>query len=141
MIIHDRDGKKQKEISLSNENVLLRGCHMRNTSRAYGLTIYTGHDTKIMQNSAQAAYKFSDLEIGTNRAILVILSLQLILALLAAGRGSYISLNNITNINEVIKNTLPAPLLYLQLVGTFILILTNFVPLSLIVTLELVKFW
>lgn len=29
----------------------------------------------------------------------------------------------------------------MQLIGTWILILTNFVPISLVVTLELVKFW
>ena len=32
-------------------------------------------------------------------------------------------------------------MLFIQLFGSWILMLTNFVPISLIVTLELVKFW
>ena len=43
---------EEKEIALSIDNILLRGCHMRNTKRAYGLVAYTGHETKIMQNSS-----------------------------------------------------------------------------------------
>ena len=48
-----------KEISLSADNLLLRGCKLRNTEYAYGITIFQGHDTKIMMNSAKAEYKFS----------------------------------------------------------------------------------
>jgi phospholipid-transporting ATPase len=53
---------------------LLRGSSIRNTNYIYGVVVFTGHDTKIMKNSAAAKYKFSSLEILTNKAILVVLS-------------------------------------------------------------------
>lgn len=38
---------------LSNENVVLRGCCIRNTKVVYGLAVYTGRDTKLMRNSGE----------------------------------------------------------------------------------------
>lgn len=35
---------------LSKDNLLLKGCSLRNTEWVYGITIYTGHDTKLMKN-------------------------------------------------------------------------------------------
>lgn len=35
-------------ISLRADNLLLRGSRIRNTEFIYGVTIYQGHDTKIM---------------------------------------------------------------------------------------------
>ena len=60
-------------ISLGPENVLLRGMNLRNTESIYGLVVYTGHDTKVMRNSASAKYKFSKLEKMMNKAILIVL--------------------------------------------------------------------
>ena len=41
-----------KPLSLGVENFLLWGSSLRNTDFIYGLVVYTGHDTKIMKNSA-----------------------------------------------------------------------------------------
>ena len=43
-------------------SLLVRGSSLKNTEWVYGLVVYTGHDTKIMRNSAQSRSKFSNLE-------------------------------------------------------------------------------
>jgi len=35
------------KISISNNNILLRGCSLKNTKYVYGLVCNTGHETKI----------------------------------------------------------------------------------------------
>lgn len=47
----DSNGKK---ISLGADNMILRGCKLRNTEWVIGVTVFSGHDTKIMMNSAKA---------------------------------------------------------------------------------------
>lgn len=79
------DGKK---ISLGADNMILRGCKLRNTEYVYGVTVFSGHDTKIMMNSAKAQYKFSTLELMSNRAILMVLGTQFTLATIASAIGT-----------------------------------------------------
>jgi magnesium-transporting ATPase (P-type) len=62
-------------ISLGADNMVLRGSSLRNTEYVYGIAVFTGHDTKVMQNSAQAKMKFSRLDLMTNRCIFVIMIL------------------------------------------------------------------
>jgi magnesium-transporting ATPase (P-type) len=64
---------KGQQISLGPENMLLRGSILRNTESAFGISIFTGHDTKMMQNAAKAVYKSSSLEDKTYRAIGIVL--------------------------------------------------------------------
>jgi magnesium-transporting ATPase (P-type) len=52
----------EKEISLGVDNVVLRGSTIRNTESIFGLVLYCGHDSKVMMNSANAKFKFSNLE-------------------------------------------------------------------------------
>lgn len=40
-----------KQVPLGPDQVLLRGAQMRNTPWAYGLTVFTGHETKLMRNA------------------------------------------------------------------------------------------
>ncbi|KAM7319655.1 hypothetical protein ACRRTK_021338 [Alexandromys fortis] len=42
---------------LDHDRLLLRGCIIRNTDWCYGLVIYTGPDTKLMQNSGRSTFK------------------------------------------------------------------------------------
>ena len=67
---------------------MLRGMSLRNTEYAYGVAIFTGHDTKVMKNSAPAKYKFSRLELLTNHSIYIIFLIQCVLALIAALIGA-----------------------------------------------------
>jgi magnesium-transporting ATPase (P-type) len=62
-------------ISLGADNMVLRGSSLRNTEYVYAIAVFTGHDTKVMQNSAQAKMKFSRLDLMTNRCIFVIMFL------------------------------------------------------------------
>jgi phospholipid-translocating ATPase len=68
--------------------MLLRGSTLRNTDCAFGIAIFTGHETKVMKNSAQALPKWSNLEGKGNTAIYIVLMSQLIIAIIAAWFGS-----------------------------------------------------
>ncbi|KAG7228709.1 hypothetical protein INR49_008487 [Caranx melampygus] len=57
-IIH-RSGRRD---ALYKENLLLRGCTIRNTEEAVGIVIYAGHETKAMLNNNGPRYKRSKLE-------------------------------------------------------------------------------
>ena len=40
-----------KQVPLGPDQILLRGAQMRNTPWAYGLVVFTGHETKLMRNA------------------------------------------------------------------------------------------
>lgn len=55
------------KVSLSSENLLLRGSSLRNTEYVLGFIVYSGHQTKIMMNSTNARFKMSKIEKETNK--------------------------------------------------------------------------
>nr|CAG8507514.1 1340_t:CDS:10 [Entrophospora candida] len=61
-----KDGADIKTEPISINDVLLRGCVLRNTEWVIGLVLYTGTDTKIMLNSGDTPSKRSRIEIETN---------------------------------------------------------------------------
>lgn len=129
-------GSREK-IALNAENVVLRGSSLRNTEFVYGLTVFTGHDTKVMKNSLQGKYKFSKLEILVNKSMIIVFVLQIILALIAAICGGVFLSNYKQTAEYIFEND--NKLGFMSLFGTWILIFTNFVPISMLVTLEVVK--
>lgn len=132
-----------KVLSLNIDNLLLRGSRLMNTEYIYGVTVFQGHDTKIMQNSAQAKYKFSKLELATNNTIMLTLCVQVCLALIGALVGATwtVGVGKSANYMGGQKTDYGFGYYLIQMTGTWILIFTNFVPISLMVTLEMVKFW
>jgi magnesium-transporting ATPase (P-type) len=72
-------------VSLSNKNVLLRGCTVHQCEWVCGLVVYTGKQTKVMQKSSKtSAVKFSNMEKLVNKCIFVILSTSIALAIVSA---------------------------------------------------------
>lgn len=47
----------REPLSLDIDQMLLRGSSLRNTEFIYGIAVYTGHDTKVMKNSANSRVK------------------------------------------------------------------------------------
>ena len=74
---------------LSIDNLILRGCTLRNTSWVIGLILYTGSDTKTMQNSNLASSKQSKTEKETDLDVIVNFVILTIVCLLSAIVNSF----------------------------------------------------
>ena len=72
-------GSNDEKVSVSNEQVLLRGCSLRNTKFAIGLVIYVGKETKQMQNSGPLKRKSTSLDAAMNDIVLTIFFLLICL--------------------------------------------------------------
>ena len=59
-----------KQYSLDNDKILLRGCMLRNTQWCYGVVIFAGRDTKLMQNSGKTKFKRTSIDRLLNFIIL-----------------------------------------------------------------------
>ena len=66
------------------DQILLRGSSLRNTEWIIGVCVFTGHETKIMMNSAKAIQKKSKLEIATEKYLLLVVLIQFLVCLVAA---------------------------------------------------------
>ncbi|XP_078475030.1 phospholipid-transporting ATPase IA-like isoform X1 [Lampetra fluviatilis] len=124
---------------LGPDQVLLRGAQLRNTQWVVGVTVYTGHDTKLMQNSTSAPLKRSNMDKVTNVQILILFVILLAMALISSigaevwnrehSKGDwYLGFMDVKAVNFG-YNFL-----------TFIILYNNLIPISLLVTLEVVKF-
>ena len=142
------DGKK---ISLSAENLLLRGSSLRNTDWVIGVVTFAGHDTRIMKNSIGSKQKFSKLEKLITKSIVIIFLIECVLCFIAAAFSTvWIKINDEkTNayLDMMAISSLDADWewyeyiqLFLKTFFTWILLFTNMVPISLLVTMEVVKF-
>ena len=56
--------------ALDNDKILLRGCVLRNTQWCYGVVIFAGRDTKLMQNSGKTKFKRTSIDRLLNYIIL-----------------------------------------------------------------------
>eukprot|EP00069_Balaena_mysticetus_P016149 bmy_09703T0 len=61
---------KENKFPLSNQNMLLRGCVLRNTEWCFGLVIFAGPDTKLMQNSGRTKFKRTSIDRLMNTLVL-----------------------------------------------------------------------
>ncbi|KAF8200726.1 calcium transporting ATPase [Pholiota molesta] len=130
------DGGMPKQVPLGPDQVLLRGAQLRNTQWVYGLTVFTGHETKLMRNATAAPVKRTAVERQVNAQIVFLFILLLALSL-GSTVGSSIRSWFFSNAQWYLFETS-------SLTGrdilTFIILYNNLIPISLIVTMEVVKF-
>uniref|UniRef100_A0A915BCA8 Phospholipid-transporting ATPase n=2 Tax=Parascaris univalens TaxID=6257 RepID=A0A915BCA8_PARUN len=124
------------------ENMLLRGCKIRNTTFVEGVVLYAGKDTKAMMNNSGVRYKRSSLELATNRFILYCVAILIVMCLFG-GIASMLWLfsfaPDITAVIFIILNT-KSPITegIVNLVSS-ILNYQILIPLSLYISVELIK--
>ena len=146
--IHDNNGildiNKKDVFYFNYDNFILRGSSLRQTEYIIGVAIYIGHNTKTMKNNPRAKQKISKLEKSMNYQILFIFIFQIILSILAAiiNLIMYNSKNNfIERFVKIAENTDYFLLRFIKMIGTWTLLLTNFVPIPLLSSLEFIKFF
>ncbi|ROW12833.1 hypothetical protein VMCG_00743 [Cytospora schulzeri] len=138
-------GAGEKELALNPEQLLLRGATLRNTPWIHGIVVFTGHETKLMRNANAAPIKRTKVEKQMNLLVLMLVGTLLILSVVCTvgdlimrsvdGDGlTYLGLTSLTSAQLVAKQ-------FAQDMVTYWVLFSALVPISLFVTVELVKYW
>ncbi|KAL6585171.1 putative phospholipid-transporting ATPase 4 [Orobanche minor] len=69
---------------LDPSQVLLRDSKLRNTTYVYGVVIFTGHDSKVMQNATKSPSKRSRIEKQMDKIIYILFSLLLFISFISS---------------------------------------------------------
>uniref|UniRef100_A0A8C5GLD3 Phospholipid-transporting ATPase n=1 Tax=Gouania willdenowi TaxID=441366 RepID=A0A8C5GLD3_GOUWI len=127
-------------VPLGPDQVLLRGAQLRNTQWVVGIVVYTGHDSKLMQNSTKAPLKRSNVERVTNMQILVLFGILLVMALVSSVGAAIWNKEHTEDACWYLSRAGDISTNFAYNLLTFIILYNNLIPISLLVTLEVVKF-
>uniref|UniRef100_A0A4W5L1C8 Phospholipid-transporting ATPase n=1 Tax=Hucho hucho TaxID=62062 RepID=A0A4W5L1C8_9TELE len=131
---------RKDRIPLDLDNMMLRGCRIRNTDECHGLVIFAGADTKIMRNGGKTRFKRTKIDELMNYMVYTIF---VILVLLCAG----LAIGNTFWYEEVGskawylndgKDQTASYRGFLSFWG-YIIVLNTMVPISLYVSVEVIR--
>ncbi|KAG6844765.1 hypothetical protein H0H87_003988 [Tephrocybe sp. NHM501043] len=134
--------EEQKAESVTINELLLRGCAIRNTSWVIGLVVFTGADTKIMLNGGDTPSKRSKIERETNFNVLVNFGVLTAMCLISAIFSGLADAQTGTSTSFFEENTEPTDSPVINAIVTFVSCLIafqNIVPISLYISIEIVK--
>ncbi|KAM9817491.1 phospholipid-transporting ATPase VD [Neosynchiropus ocellatus] len=125
-------------VGLHKNNLLLRSCTLRNTKTVVGLVVYAGHETKAMMNNSGPRYKRSLLERRLNIDVLWCV-LLLVVMCLTASVGHALWLLQFKDPIFLVDQDTPPALAGFYVFWTMIIVLQVLIPISLYVSIEIVK--
>ena len=132
-------------ILIDSKSFLLRGCTLRQTDYIIGVAIYIGENTKTMINAPKVKIKHSTVESIMNKQIILVFILQIVISFIASFIHvilyikDFKSLQSYIYVGQLKKENLIR--LLFKIAGTWALVLSNIVPISLLVTMETIKFF
>ncbi|XP_074135531.1 phospholipid-transporting ATPase IC [Sminthopsis crassicaudata] len=125
---------------LDADKILLRGCVIRNTDFCHGLIIFAGADTKIMKNSGKTRFKRTKIDYLMNYMVYTIFVLLILLSAgLAIGHAYWEA--QVGNYSWYLydgEDYTPSYRGFLNFWG-YIIILNTMVPISLYVSVEVIR--
>ena len=132
------------DIPLDSKQLLLKGAKLKNTQWVIGIVVYSGLDCKIMKNSKDPVTKYSSVEKLMNQALIYIFIFQGILCIISAIlRGYYYKKNKLNKADGIVKSFGYTMYSYTKEsffnYFTYLLLLNTLIPISLIITVEVVK--
>ncbi|XP_030564808.1 phospholipid-transporting ATPase ID isoform X3 [Drosophila novamexicana] len=140
---------RNQRFALDNDKILLRGCVLRNTQWCYGVVVFAGVDTKLMQNSGKTQFKSTGVDRLLNFIIIgIVLFLISICAFFALACAIWEGL-----IGQHFQLYLPwehiipqemvasgATVIGLLVFFSYAIVLNTVVPISLYVSVEVIRF-
>jgi phospholipid-transporting ATPase len=135
----------KQTIPISPNQILLRGCSLRNTEYIVAAVIFTGHETKVMMNSMNVPSKRSTLEKKLDKLILALFATLFTMCVIGAiGSGVfinekyfYLGLRGRVEDQFNPKNRFVVTILTMF---TLITLYSTIIPISLYVSIEMIKF-
>ncbi|KAJ5583555.1 ATPase P-type K/Mg/Cd/Cu/Zn/Na/Ca/Na/H-transporter [Penicillium sp. DV-2018c] len=126
----------QEKLPLTNNEIAYRGSVLRNTDRALGMVIYTGEECKIRMNANKnPRIKKPALQDKVNRVVMLIVVLVVMLAVVCTVAYKYWS-------HDVERNSwylTDASVSYGPIFTSFLIMFNTMIPISLYVSMEIVK--
>ncbi|KAK1425808.1 hypothetical protein QVD17_21169 [Tagetes erecta] len=137
---------QNQTLPLGPNQILLRGCSLRNTEYIVGAVVFTGHETKVMMNAMNVPSKRSTLEKKLDKVIATLFGVLLSMCLIGAigsalfVNGSYYYLQLGINVEADQFNPGNRPLVFVLSIFTLITLYSPIIPISLYVSIEMIKF-
>lgn len=140
----------QEHHPLSPQQLLLRDSKLRNTDYVYGVVIFAGHDTKVIQNSTAPPSKRSKIERRTDKIVYSLFAFLVLLSIIGSIFFGISTSHDLggefmtrwylrpddTTIYYDPKRAVIAALLHFL---TALMLYSYFIPISLYVSIEIVK--
>ena len=134
-------GGGEKELPLAPDQLLLRGAVLRNTNWVHGVVVFTGHETKLMRNATATPIKRTAVERQLNLQILMLVAILIGLSIIST-IGDLVTRNS--KASELVylftDYSTPGVVQFFSDLATYWVLYSNLVPISLFVTVEIVKY-
>ncbi len=124
---------------VSEKQLLMKGAKLKNTKWVTAVVVFTGSQTKLLLNTSKGRTKQSRVEIIMNRLILMILAFQVTLCLILASLAAAWQTKN-SGKHTYLEFHRSGGRTFIFNFFSYFLLLNTLIPISLIVTLEIVKF-
>eukprot|EP00271_Cylindrocystis_brebissonii_P018675 TRINITY_DN5406_c0_g1_i1.p1 TRINITY_DN5406_c0_g1~~TRINITY_DN5406_c0_g1_i1.p1 ORF type:complete len:1348 (-),score=328.40 TRINITY_DN5406_c0_g1_i1:1253-5296(-) len=136
----------KQTLPISPNQILLRGCSLRNTEWIVGAVVFTGHETKVMMNAMDVPSKRSTMERSLDSVILILFLILFTLCVIGAVGCSwfldykywYLQLEDVKN--EPQFDPASPTVVGLLAMLTLLTLYSTIIPISLYVSIEMIKF-
>lgn len=142
------------DVSVDASSLLLRGSSLKNTKWIIGIVVYTGRQTKLVMNSRGAPFKISGIEKTMNNILLVVLGALFFISLVSLisyiiwtnenySQLDYLCYNFENSVNTIYRTECDSSgdYSYWGYFFTFFILYSNFLPISLYVTVEICNYY
>ncbi|KAI9168771.1 hypothetical protein LWI28_001718 [Acer negundo] len=141
---------QKQTLPINPNQILLRGCSLRNTEYIIGAVIFAGHETKVMMNSMNIPSKRSTLERKLDKLILALFGTLSVMCLIGAigsaviidRKHFYLGLHEMSRTVEDDQfNPSNRFLVAVLNLFTLLTLFSPIIPISLYVSIETIKFF
>ena len=133
-------GGGEKEFSLQPDQLLLRGATLRNTPWIHGVVVFTGHETKLMRNATATPIKKTEIERMINKQILMLGAILIGLSVISAIGDLITRSTEGSKLGYIDEPSYNFATQLFSDIFTYWILYSNLVPISLFITVEIVKY-